>query len=96
MSAKHTPGPIAWVTSAEPSPNNLFHLYLQDAGGRKIAALWGGSTEKVANANLFSAAADLLEALEELLGATEEIGYVHYGPYRAAARAAIAKARGAA
>lgn len=26
-----------------------FHLYLVDANGRKIAALWGGADEKAAN-----------------------------------------------
>lgn len=48
--------------------------------------------ERDANARLIAAAPELLDALQELLAATEEVGYVHYAPFRAKARAAIAKA----
>lgn len=89
----HTPGP--WFVSGpfigpRLSPDSGILL--------KAARISGDETdaECIANARLIAAAPELLVALEGLLGATEEIGYVHYGPYRAAARAAIAKARGAA
>lgn len=41
-----------------------------------------------------AAAPELYEALDDLLSATEEVGYVHYAPLRQKARAALAKARG--
>ena len=44
--------------------------------------------------HVFATAPELLAALQELLSATEEVGYVHYAPLRAKARAAIAKAAG--
>jgi hypothetical protein len=42
------PLPWNWVTSDSPSANGLFHIYLVDATGRKIAALWGKGDEKQA------------------------------------------------
>lgn len=52
----------------------------------------GDIAKAMANASLIGSSLELLEALQELLAATEEIGYVHYAPLRAKARAAIAKA----
>jgi hypothetical protein len=37
-----------------------FHLYVTDANGRKIAAVWGGAEEKPATARLIIAAPELL------------------------------------
>jgi hypothetical protein len=48
-------------TSSAPSANGAFHLYLADEGGRKLAALWGGTEEKMANGYLWSAAHMLFE-----------------------------------
>jgi hypothetical protein len=55
--------------SQTPSANNSFHLYLADKSGRKVAACWGGSEEKMANGYLWSAAPDLYAALERVTGA---------------------------
>lgn len=45
------PRPWDWIfVSANASGGG--HLYLIDANGRKIAALWGGADEKQANAEL--------------------------------------------
>lgn len=40
-----------------------FHLYVTDANGRKIAAVWGKAEEKEATARLFVASAAMREAL---------------------------------
>lgn len=47
---KLPPLPWNWVTSDSPSANGAFHIYLVDANGRKIAALWGKGDEKQAMA----------------------------------------------
>jgi len=60
---KHTPGPLDWL-SISASGGTGFHLYLTDSNGRKIGVCWGKAEEKVANANLFTAAPDLLNALK--------------------------------
>lgn len=39
-----------------------FHLYVTDANGRKIAAVWGPAAEKEATARLFAGAPELLAA----------------------------------
>lgn len=44
------PRPWNWVTADSPSGNGAFHIYLTDANGRKIAALWGKGDEKQAMA----------------------------------------------
>lgn len=99
MSAGFTPGPLDLRVSQMPSANNSFHLYITDAEGRKIAALWGGSDEKMANGYLWSAAPELYYALvglvnswikrgpfDEPLGASEQTAEMN------AAVAALAKA----
>jgi hypothetical protein len=40
------PKPYALMTSGSPSKNGTLHLYLIDATGRKIAAIWGKPGEK--------------------------------------------------
>jgi len=42
------PKPYALLESAMASANGAFHLYVVDANGRKIAALWGKEEEKLA------------------------------------------------
>lgn len=85
MSAQHTPGPWDWeAVSANASGGH--HLYLIDSKRRKIAALWGRSEEKKANARLIAAAPDLLEAMINLIDGTPHSSE--------AAIAAIAKAEG--
>lgn len=44
------PLPWDWVASATPTSNGMFHIYLIDANGRKIAALWGKADEREAAA----------------------------------------------
>lgn len=97
---KHTPGPLDW-TGTPATASGGFHAYITDANGRKIAALWGGAEEKVANAHLFCAATELLGALSELhAAATGKCGMSMQGwkgrQARDRAAAAIAKATGAA
>lgn len=65
----HSKGPqftpdVEMRVSSLPSANNSFHLYLADKRGRKVAALWGGTDEKMANGYLWSAAAEMLEQLD--------------------------------
>jgi hypothetical protein len=52
------------------------------------------TSSALANANLISAAPDLLEALKPLVGMVESDPYMHDWPEVKAARAAIAKAEG--
>lgn len=40
------PKPWNWVASMHPTANASYHLYLIDATGRKIAAIWGKKGEK--------------------------------------------------
>lgn len=89
MSAQHTPGPLGFVHSYTTVANGGFHLYLVDSTGRKIAALWGGADEKLANAHLFSTAPELLAACELALGAFERNDCIDWGEIAAA----IAKAK---
>ena len=42
------PQPYALLESATATNNGAFHLYVVDAKGRKIAALWGTGEEKLA------------------------------------------------
>jgi hypothetical protein len=35
------PLPWDWVTALQPNSNHYFNIYLVDATGRKIAAIWG-------------------------------------------------------
>lgn len=90
--------------SSLPSANNSFHLYLADPSGRKVAALWGGNDEKMANGYLWSAAAALYETLDEcrdtlaLLNSRFESDFgkrsVEVDKSIANADAALARARG--
>jgi len=52
------PRPWSLETSSEPSANGLFHAYIVDATGRKIAALWGSGDEKMRTAEIILAAAN--------------------------------------
>ena len=94
----HTPGPLDWTARGV---DEQAHIYLVDSTERKIASLWGRPDEKIANARLFAAAPELLEALEELLAPLDpdKIGdgptYIAMlADRRAKACAAIAKATG--
>ncbi len=99
MGIKHTPGP--WRVSSE-SPRIIKKDYRaigSDAGfliastmGHDKSGFYASEQEADANALLITAAPELLEALEELLAATQ-----HLEPCPATAdkaRAAIAKAKG--
>jgi len=50
------PRPWSIGVSSTSSNNDSFHLYLVDANGRKIAAIWGRSGEKLATAEMILAA----------------------------------------
>jgi hypothetical protein len=94
--AAHTPGPWSVVRGYLISSNVDADECVLDRpttnDGIYVAQAKGPDAE--ANARLMAAAPDLLAALEDLLSATREVGYVHYAPYRRAAEAAIAKALG--
>jgi hypothetical protein len=45
------PRPWALIKSRQPSANTGFHVYIADASGRKIAAIWGKGEEKELTAN---------------------------------------------
>ncbi|MDO8534111.1 MAG: hypothetical protein Q7S17_05140 [Xanthobacteraceae bacterium] len=61
--SKHTPGPIEVVEAKTLDNSGQWHIYLAAPDGRKIAALWGNQTEKIANAHLYAAAPNMLAAL---------------------------------
>ena len=46
------PRPWSAAVSATTDNSDQFHLYLVDANGRKIAAIWGKGDEKRATAEL--------------------------------------------
>ncbi|TPL40649.1 hypothetical protein [Mesorhizobium sp. B2-4-6] len=56
-------GPYAVLASKSGGGNGLPNLYVTDAGGRKIAAIWGGADERYATAYLLAAGPALVEAL---------------------------------
>lgn len=59
---------ISWITTALPGkPDGNGHVYLVEKGGRKLASIWGPADLKVANANLFSAAPAMRDALQYVL-----------------------------
>jgi len=93
MDTKHTPGP--WVTS--PEPNGI--EWVVDAGpwGICVCADAPGLGTAEANARLITAAPELLEALETLLGFVENKRFPDTIYVRNAineAEAVIAKATG--
>ena len=49
---KHAPLPWLIQWSRHPSGNGWGHVYLIDANGRKIAAIWGKPEEKIETAQL--------------------------------------------
>lgn len=59
------PLPLDWTSSATPSANGAFHVYLVDANGRKVGALWGTSPEKQAMAKAICAFPRGLEVLKD-------------------------------
>lgn len=90
----HTPGPWACLHGS---------VYTQPLAGAPIAPIArmdreaGNGTspvERDANAHLIAAAPELLDALEEVLGAAYAEGYTLPTWIDDAARAALAKARG--
>ena len=50
------PTPWNWLSTQAASNNGACHLYIVDANGRKIAAIWGKGDEKVKTAELIIAA----------------------------------------
>lgn len=98
MAAQFTPGPWRYGPATNYSglyiaPGNRYPILAAlHENGRCEAINFPGQTE--ANARLIAAAPELYEALEELLSATKEVGYVHYAPMRRKAEAVLAKARG--
>lgn len=48
----HAPLPWRYETSRTADASGRAHLYLVDANGRKIAAIWGGYEEKFETAQL--------------------------------------------
>lgn len=57
------PRPWRIVHSKSPSNNGAQHLYLVDANGRKIAAIWGKTEEKEWTAELIIAALNRYEQM---------------------------------
>jgi hypothetical protein len=52
------PFPWDWIASATPTANGQFAVYLVDAKGRKLAAIWGKGAEREAIAKLIVTAAN--------------------------------------
>lgn len=97
MSERHTPGPWEWELSADESGEAVINI-LAMAGDVEVSIVEGAyftresDDENDANADLFCAAPDLLEALEGLYSVC--VGIPGDDPRVKAAQAAIAKARG--
>ena len=91
MTAMHTPGP--WFNVGAIG----YGILIQAAGGH-IAVVYGPSVTlgAIGNADLIAAAPDLMDALLTLLGDTVDSDYMSHSEQLQKARAAIAKARGAA
>lgn len=49
---EHAPLPWDWMFVGANSATGGGHIYLTDANGRKIAAIWGKADEKVKTADL--------------------------------------------
>lgn len=99
MIAAPAPAPWDWAASGKPSSSNgLFNIYITDANGRKIAAVWGKPDEKEATCKLIVAAHSMLAALIMVRDAdddTKEDGDAGIPPTaRHAIDAAIAAAEG--
>jgi hypothetical protein len=96
METKYTPGPLGIKGPVTKDGAEDFAVV---AGGQIIAEVFDRSSSKDfhpsrANAGLFSAAPDLLEALEKLVVAMEDELPAGGSDETRAARAALAKARG--
>ena len=86
------PAPWAWESSKIPGGRggNNFNLYITDANGRKIAAVWGKPGEKEVTCKLIVAAPAILETLRDLIKVAD--GMVECADQCDRARAAIALA----
>lgn len=93
--AKHTPGPWATIDGAEVYPESgpAAHVELARVVGPWSGSSWYGPAEAAANGRLIAAAPELLAALRQC---ADRLGEMDCGPELEAARAAIAKAEGAA
>ena len=88
---QHTPGPLEYFFGGGTG------AFIVEPDGTVVAKLsvienTSGHSALVANARLFAAAPELLEACEGLLGLAERDGWLHVAVNQA--RAAIAKAKG--
>lgn len=101
--AKWPAGPWDFMWVSAPASGGG-HLYITDATGRKIAAIWGKAEEKEFAASLIAAAPELYEALQQmtaLFGPLQRKEYVGGGAgFKLVidavklAEVALAKARG--
>ncbi len=76
------PGPYEYATTAPlDGHHGIGHVYLLDANGRKIAALWGKPGEKMALVELMTAMRDLVTAANFLADDTtvDKDGYPEIG-----------------
>lgn len=67
--------PLPWNTlevGSSGNGNGGYHLYITDANGRKIAAVWGKPVEKAYTASLIVSAVNALLPQEERQDATVE------------------------
>lgn len=69
VKTKPAPAPYGVVTSDTGSGNGMAHVYLVDANGRKIAAVWGQWDEKFETAHLLAGAPAMYQALRPRLNA---------------------------
>ena len=67
-SVTFAPAPWAWESSKVPGGRggNNFNLYITDANGRKIAAVWGKPGEKEKTCKLIAAAPAMRKTLDEI------------------------------
>lgn len=105
MKAKHTSGPLLAIDCGNHAEWEVVKFDVEASNGHWFIAQCFGEPDDgtaKANAHLFAAAPELLEALENAMGilgraesnASGNPEWDHVGPRVAAARAAIAKARG--
>lgn len=92
-SGRPAPAPWSLVSASQVDGRGDFHLYVADANGRKIAAIWTRGEEKLATGYLMEAAPDMLAALKKIIAEVAQSPDIRLGSLFEA-DAAIAKAEG--
>ena len=102
MTSKAAPAPWGFESSEKPGGYGNHNMYITDADGRKIAAVWGKRGEKDATAAMMIGSLAMAAALEKIIEMNVQYCIDREGDAAKAetmacvriARAALAEARG--